>query len=137
MEAEEQHLGRGARLTLRITHYLHGYAAQKLGQQEKAIERYRQALRYQPPYFSHDAMEDCLANAYLAFGRYTEAASEYERVLRFNSNHALARIRLARAYTALGRRGDADREYRQFLAVWANADPDVPEVVEARRNFTN
>jgi len=50
IEKEEQQLGRGARLTLRAAHYLHGYEAEKLGQQEKAIERYRQALRYQPPH---------------------------------------------------------------------------------------
>jgi tetratricopeptide (TPR) repeat protein len=78
-------------------------------------------------------MEDCLANAYLTLGRYTEAVREYERVLRFNPNHALARFHLAQTYSALGRRDDALREYRRFLEIWKNADRDLPEVIEARK----
>jgi tetratricopeptide (TPR) repeat protein len=126
-------LGRGARLTLRGTHYLRGYEAQQAGEEEKALEFFRQALRYQPPHFSNDTMEDCLANAYSAFGRHAEAAREYERVLRFNPNHAQARLHLARTYRALGRTEEASGQYRRFLETWAHADPGTAELLEARR----
>ncbi|HEV7767976.1 MAG TPA: tetratricopeptide repeat protein [Thermoanaerobaculia bacterium] len=132
-QMDSKRSGRGARVTMRVTYYLKGYEALKTGQSQKAIEHFQQALRYQPPHYGADTMEDCLANAYLTLGRYTEAVREYERVLRFNPNHALARFHLAQTYSALGRRDDALREYRRFLEIWKNADRDLPEVIEARK----
>ena len=78
-------------------------------------------------------MEDCLANAYLELGRLDKAIAEYERILRLNSNYPLARYHLAQAYERKGLREQARAEYERFLQVWKDADPDLPEVVAAKK----
>jgi tetratricopeptide (TPR) repeat protein/DNA-binding winged helix-turn-helix (wHTH) protein len=134
---EESQSSRGTRLTLRFVYFLHGYEALKRGQRDAAIELFQHALRYQALVFSIDSYEDCLGNAYLALGRYEDAAREYRRVLGLNPNHALSHFHLADAYEHLSRRHDAKREYERFLSVWKDADRGVPEVIEARRRLAS
>jgi hypothetical protein len=47
----------------------------------------------------------------------------------------LAHLSLARAY-AMG--GDTDKArgmYREFLALWKNADPDIPILLQAKKEY--
>jgi DNA-binding winged helix-turn-helix (wHTH) protein/tetratricopeptide (TPR) repeat protein len=46
--------------------------------------------------------------------------------------HALAWLGLARAEALERRYGDSRRDYARFLALWRNADPDVPVLLRAR-----
>ena len=46
--------------------------------------------------------------------------------------HLLARARLL---DELGRAGEAEPLWNRFLDLWQNADPDLPEVAEARRRL--
>lgn len=61
------------------------------------------------------------------------ARLHYRDVLKAAPRHAAALIGLARAEQALGQVEAARDAARQFLDVWAAADPDRPELVEARR----
>jgi tetratricopeptide (TPR) repeat protein/DNA-binding winged helix-turn-helix (wHTH) protein len=124
---------RGARQTRRFEHYSVGQIELKSGRQSEALAALKEAVLSRPPFWSVDPLEDCLANAYLELGRVDEAIGEYGRVLRLNPNYALARYNLGRAYELKGRLPAARAEYERFLGIWKDADPDVPELIEAKR----
>ena len=117
---------------LRIWNYQRGYVALRQGRTDEAINHFRAALSHRAVEWNIDSFEDCLANAYLELGRNDEAIAEYERILRLNPNYPLAHYRLGQAYE---RKGDGERAmaaYRRFLEIWKDADPDIPEVMEAK-----
>ncbi len=124
---------RGARTSQRYPAFFNGWIAFKSGRAEEAIASFKQTLRHRPPIWATDAYEDCLANAYLELGRTDEAITEYERILQLNPNYPLAQYRLAQAYEGKGDRDRARAAYDRFLQIWKDADPDIPELIEARR----
>ena len=69
------------------------------------------------------------------------AATEFQkfiehRSLVINSPLAvLARLNLARAYAMQGDTGDAKRRYEEFLAIWKDADPDIPVLKQAKAEY--
>jgi len=95
--------------------------------------RTSKSVEHRPLPWHFDPFEDCLANAYLELGRFDEAISEYERILRLNPNYPLVQYHLAQAYERKGQPDQARASYERFLQVWKDADPDVPEIVAARR----
>jgi tetratricopeptide (TPR) repeat protein len=123
---------RGSRLGERAWRNAQATLALKRGAQSEAIDLFRAALGERPLLFEADALEDCLANAYLELRRYDDAIGEYERILRLNPRYPLAHYRLALAYEGKGRPDLARKSYDEFLRVWAGADPDVPEIVNAQ-----
>jgi serine/threonine protein kinase len=50
---------------------------------------------------------------------------------------ALARLGLARAYAKSGDRSEARSAYRDFLALWKDADPDLPFLLQAKAEFAS
>jgi tetratricopeptide (TPR) repeat protein/DNA-binding winged helix-turn-helix (wHTH) protein len=126
---------RGSRPTLRPSLYARGYLALKSGQGADAIADFKEALRHRPATWDIDAHEDCLADAYLELGQLDEAIAEYERVLRLNPNYPLAHYHLGQAHDQKGQGERARSEYEQFLRIWKDADPDIPEVIAARRSL--
>jgi len=48
---------------------------------------------------------------------------------------ALARLGLARAYAFEGDTAKARSAYQDFLAIWKDADPDLPVLKEARQGW--
>jgi hypothetical protein len=45
------------------------------------------------------------------------------------------RINLARAYAAAGRTPDARKAYEDAFNFWKNADPDLPLLLEAKKEY--
>lgn len=123
---------RGARRNMRTLIYWRGLLHLKGGNVAEAVEDFKEVLRQRPSIWEIDFFEDCLANANLELGRFDEAIQEYERIRRLNPNYPLLNYHLARAYEGKGELGQARGEYEKFLQVWAEADPDVPEVRVAR-----
>jgi len=76
--------------------------------------------------------------AYLMEGRDAEAAVEYRKILDHNGIvvndpiGAVARLRLGRAYALSGDKLKAISAYQNFLALWKDADPDVPVLKQAK-----
>ncbi len=68
----------------------------------------------------------------LQAGRPVEAVAWFERTLTRTPNRSRAVLGLARAAAKAGDTGKSRRNYEQFLANWRNADPDLPELTEAR-----
>jgi hypothetical protein len=48
---------------------------------------------------------------------------------------ALARLGLARAYAVQGESAKARTAYQDFLALWKDADPDIPILKEAKAEY--
>jgi predicted Zn-dependent protease len=75
-----------------------------------------------------------------AANRPTEAAKELQAMIarpqaRITAIDSLARLELARALAAAGEAAGARRTYEDLLAVWKDADPDLPVLVEARAEY--
>ena len=79
--------------------------------------------------------------AYLAAGRGTEATAEFQRILDHRGIvisdviGALARLQLARGYAIAGDKDKARSAYQDFLNLWKDADPDIPILEQAQREF--
>jgi serine/threonine protein kinase/tetratricopeptide (TPR) repeat protein len=80
-------------------------------------------------------------NAYLATHQSASAAGEFQKIL----DHygvvgnepigALAHLGLARAYALSGDAAKARITYQDFLALWQNADPDLPIFNQAKTEY--
>ena len=53
-------------------------------------------------------------------------------LLKFNENHAFARLLLARIYEKQNKKDVAKTEYLKFMNIWQNADPGLPELTLAK-----
>jgi tetratricopeptide (TPR) repeat protein len=79
--------------------------------------------------------------AYLAAQRGSEAAAEFQKILDhrgmvWNSPiGALAHLQLGRAYTMQGDTAKAKASYQNFLALWKDADPDIPVLKQAMAEY--
>jgi DNA-binding winged helix-turn-helix (wHTH) protein len=79
--------------------------------------------------------------AYLATGNGRAAAAEFKKIL----DHpgivldgivgALARLQLGRAYAMSGDAVSAKAAYQNFLALWKDADPDIPILMQAKAEY--
>jgi len=79
--------------------------------------------------------------AYLAAHRGNEAAAEFQKILDHRGivlNEpigALAHIQLGRAYAMQGNTVKSRAAYQDFLALWKDADPDIPIFQEAKAEY--
>jgi len=79
--------------------------------------------------------------AYLGTRQGKEAAAEFQKFLEHRSIvlnsplGALAYLGLARAYSLQGDTAKARGAYQDFLALWRDADPDVPILKEAKAEY--
>ena len=48
---------------------------------------------------------------------------------------ALAHLQLGRAYVQSGNTAKAKAAYKDFLALWKDADPDIPILKEAKAEY--
>ncbi len=103
--------------------------AQKLF--EKAIENEKDLGYSEPPQFFRPEQES-LGYAYLNSHQWEKARAAFDQALkqRPKSGHALYGI--ARSYELAGDAPKATQAYRDFLASWQNADPDLPQVKQAK-----
>ena len=68
----------------------------------------------------------------LEAGSATEAVRWFESALARTPNRSRAVLGLARAAAKAGQTAKSRKAYQQFLINWADADPDQPELAEAR-----
>jgi tetratricopeptide (TPR) repeat protein/predicted Ser/Thr protein kinase len=79
--------------------------------------------------------------AFLAAGRVREAAAEFQKIIDHSGIvlmepiGALAHLGLGRAYALAGNRKKAKAAYQDFLALWKDADADIPVYKQARAEF--
>ncbi|MGH9546272.1 MAG: protein kinase domain-containing protein [Terriglobales bacterium] len=80
-------------------------------------------------------------NAYLKAGRGSDAVQAFQRmldlknVITIDPVMPLGKVGLARAYVMAGDKARARLAYQDFLGLWKDADPDVPELREVKAEY--
>ena len=85
---------------------------------------------------------DLLARAYYESGRLDSAIAEYERKINFDAQsdnrrliHPKYRYLLAKLYEEKGDAAKTIENYEKFLELWKDADPDLPELEDAKKRL--
>ena len=79
--------------------------------------------------------------AYLGNGSANEAVAQFQRVIDHRGTEptslywSLAHFQLARTYAKTGDLDKSQAKYREFLALWKDADPDIPILKEAKAEY--
>ena len=72
-----------------------------------------------------------------------QAAKEFQKILNHrgivasNPIGALAHLQLGRAVAMTGGKARAKAAYQQFLALWREADPDIPILKQAKAEYAD
>jgi tetratricopeptide (TPR) repeat protein len=80
-------------------------------------------------------------DAYMRAGKSKEAGAEFQKILDHRGVvladpvGALAHLQLGRAYCLMGDNAKAKTAYQDFLALWKDADPDLPILQQARAEY--
>jgi tetratricopeptide (TPR) repeat protein len=116
------------------------FAAEAAADADTAVARLKEAVAIedsiddlsQPPYPAIPANELC-GNLLLELNRPAEASTYFQKALLRTPNRPKIVFGLARAADAQGDDETARKEYEKFLAIWKTADPDRPELAQARQ----
>jgi serine/threonine protein kinase/Tfp pilus assembly protein PilF len=117
------------RATVEINHNNPAQAIQLL----EATRRYEEAAEFWPQYMR--------GQAYLRGHAGAEAAAEFQKILdhrgqaSLSALYPLARLGLARAAMMAGDTAKARTAYQDFLALWKEADQDIPVLPEAKQEY--
>jgi eukaryotic-like serine/threonine-protein kinase len=120
---------------------IHGVAALESGNGAKAVEALAAAAPYEfslmfPAYPAY-----IRGQAYLKLGQGSAATAEFQKIVDHpgavvnDSVGAFARLGLARAYALSGDTQKARTAYQDFLALWKDADPDIPILKQAEAEY--
>jgi tetratricopeptide (TPR) repeat protein/predicted Ser/Thr protein kinase len=113
----------------------------------RSIELLQAAAPYEIGMLSGSATNSCLypvyvrAEAYLSAQQGQLAAAEFQKILDHRgllwncATGALAHLGLARAYVLQGDTVKAKNAYQDFLALWKDADPDIPILIAAKSEY--
>jgi eukaryotic-like serine/threonine-protein kinase len=113
----------------------------------RSIELLQAAAPYELGMLTGSATNSCLypvyvrAEAYLNAQQGAAAAAEFQKILDHRgllwncATGALAHIGLAPAYMLQGDTAKAKAAYQDFLALWKDADPDIPILKEAKAEY--
>jgi tetratricopeptide (TPR) repeat protein len=117
-------------------------------QPEKAIELLQSAVPYERAYTDAVYLRGL---AYLRARKGTEAAAEFQKILDhkgatwgpycpifhrgWGPYFPLSYVGLARAAALAGDAPRARKVYQDFLALWKDADPDLPILMEAKQEY--
>jgi eukaryotic-like serine/threonine-protein kinase len=122
---------------------LHAQLALSRNDPSKAIEVLRTSAAYELGAGGACALYPTYVRgqAYLAAHQSNEAATEFQKILDHRGivlNEpigALAHLQLGRAYALQGDTAKAKTAYQDFLALWKDADEDIPVLVQAKAEY--
>jgi tetratricopeptide (TPR) repeat protein len=112
------------------------------GGPDKALDQLKPAAPYARGRFALSVY--LRGQAHLKAGHAAEAAADFQRVIDdpgsgppfwIPMTGALARLGLARAAALAGDLPKSRRAYQDFLALWKEADPDVPLLIQAKAEY--
>ena len=111
------------------------------GNPARAIELLESALPYELAGDGGLSIPFLRGQAYLALNDGEKAAAEFQKIIdhptlgMFAVVYPLARLGLARARVLQGDDAGARKVYQDFLALWKDADPDIPIFIEAQAEY--
>ena len=129
---------------------LRGLTALKRGKPADSVERLQGALRYELAAngltFNHAVLGGLHSayvrgEAFFAAHLYAEAAAEFQKILDhrgivgLDPIGALAHWQLGKAFALSGDKTKAKAAYEAFLALWKDADPDIPILKSAQAEY--
>ncbi len=128
---------------------LRALAALGRGKPEDSVEQLQITLRYELAvnglnfsfYLSGLHSAYVRGEAFRTAHRYPEAAAEFQKILDHRGLvgadpiGALARLRLGNAFALSGDKTRAKAAYEAFLALWKDADPDIPVLKTAKAEY--
>jgi eukaryotic-like serine/threonine-protein kinase len=127
---------------------LRALAALEHGKPAESVERLQIALRYELAlnglsrfYLGGLQSAYVRGEALIAEHRYTDAVAEFQKILDHRGIvaadpiGALAHLQLGRAFALAGDKARAKTAYEDFLALWKDADPDIPLLKSARAEY--
>ena len=124
-----------------FTALVNGVLQVRRGKTDEALQTLKGAALYEGT--SRYMMRPQYTRAYalLAAGRPAEAVAEFQKVISlrhlspFSMAWPLAHVGVARAYAAGGNTAASRKAYEDFFALWKDADPDVPILTEAKKEY--
>jgi tetratricopeptide (TPR) repeat protein len=111
------------------------------GKGAKAIELLHDATPFEPGSNSLPAIY-IRGRAYLQTKSGREAAAQFQKILDhrgvdpLSPLYPLSHLGLGRAYALAGDLPKARKSYQDFLAIWKDADPDIPILIQAKQEYT-
>ena len=120
---------------------IRAYGQVKRGNPALALETLKAAEPFEFGFWAGPTTTYIRGEAYLALEDGTAAAAEFQKIIDHRGvwvgsiMHPLARLGLARAHTQAGKTAEARRAYQDFLALWKDADPDIPILQEAKAEY--
>jgi len=111
------------------------------GRSGKAIDLLEDSRRFELGRFDSYRSLYLRGTAYLSASDGAHAGHEFQKILDHRGTaptsllYALARLGLARAYTLQGDKAKARSAYQDFLALWKDADPDIPVLQQAKTEY--
>jgi len=119
--------------------YALGFIEWSKGNREAALSAFEELAQATPDFWAHFT----LAEAYFKSARLGEAVAEFEKVLsRYDESRAFSALRavkthylLGLAYEKSGWNKKAIEQYGEFLEIWKDADPGIPEVEDAKERL--
>ncbi len=128
-----------------IRHYDHlmGWIELERKNYSRAIEYFDKALALVADYWDLNFFfRSSLALAYYEAGNLENARREFEKTQslpcgRGNYGDIFAKnfYNLGKVYEQLGQKAKAIQSYQKFLDLWKDADPDLPEVPDAKKRL--
>ena len=83
-----------------------------------------------------------LAEAYYRAGDLAKALEEYKRIASLTFSriwdgdiYAKSFYMMGMIYERMGRKAKATENYGRFLELWKDADPGIPEIIDARKRL--
>jgi hypothetical protein len=113
----------------------------------RSVELLQAATPYELGMLTTSATNSCLfpvyvrAQAYLGAQQGPAAVSEFQKILEHRgllwncATGPLAHLGLARAYAMQGDSAKSRAAYLDFLALWKDADPDIPILIAAKTEY--
>lgn len=111
--------------------------ALRKGDHAQAIDLLEPAHRFES--YGNFGSQYVRGQAYLELNNGAQAAAEFQKILDHRgwsvrgSLYPLAYIGLARAAVLQGDIANARKAYQDFLVLWKDADPDIPILIQARK----
>ncbi len=132
---------------IRYYHHLMGMISFKRNNLSQAIEYFEKALSLLPSQFSlnwadnlHALFIEPLALAHYRSGNLEKAREEYEKIISltigrfyYGDIYAKSFYMLGKIYQQKGWEGKAIENYEKFLNLWKDANPDIPEITDAKK----